>query len=157
MNEATPYPMDFDVLEKGSVISAEEVERITGLTRAESAHGMAIMRLSGLIQQRLADRELFVITKQSKGAIHVLEDPDASAHAFAEANRHMRGYHRNARRLGTIDVSRLSDIEKRDHENRVMIAARVSRAMRKELSSVRLELRNPPQAPGLIAPTPEGS
>ena len=155
MNEATPYPMDFDVLEKGSVISAEDVERITGFTRAESAHGMAIMRLCTLIQDRLAERDLFVITKQSKGAIHVLDDPDASAHAFGEANRHMRGYHRNTRRLGTVDVSRLSETQKRDHENRIMIAARVSRAMRKELSSAKLELKNPPAAPGLIAPMPE--
>lgn len=150
MIEATQYPMAFDDLEKGSVISAEEVERITGFTRCQTAHGMAVMKLVNQIVERLEERELYVIVRQEKGALHVLDDPNGSAHAYGEYLRHARGCGRNLRRMGKVDVNRLSNTEARDHENRLMIAARGYAGLRNGMQSARLELKNPPAPPGLI-------
>lgn len=149
MIEATQYPMAFDDLEKGSIISADEVERITGFTRCQTAHGMAVMKLVNQIVERLEERELYVMVRQEKGALHILDDPNGSAHAYCEFLRHARGCGRNIRRMGKVDVSKLSGSESRDHENRLMVAVSGYAGLRKGMSRARLELKNPPVVPGL--------
>lgn len=124
-------PIDFDALEKGSYIEPSTLERLFGISRTEKQYSLKMMSLIEEAESRLSDRGIEAVIVQHKEGLRVLTDSEAAEHtnhAFAAYGRRMK------RMLGkqqAVDVSRLTEEQKADHERAMIVNGRVYQAMAK--------------------------
>jgi len=121
--EAKPYPMDFDAMEKGDVISVAELERITGLKSGTSAYDFAVLKLRGLIQCEQQARGRYVVIASHKGTLRILLDKEATTY-LDTTRRHLCGrLGRAHRQLTAVDTAGFSQDELVDHTHNVIRSA----------------------------------
>jgi len=153
MDEVTSYPIDFDALEKGSYIQPEVLEHVFQVNRDMSAYSLKMMGMCNEIMRQLSARGLDVVAKQHKSGIKILEDAEASAHTYQEAQLAMMKYRRNLVRSQSVDRSQLDDKEKELHDGRLFVMGRVYQAAFKAKKEARKLLSAPaPEVPSLLAP-----
>jgi len=128
MDEATSYPIDFDALEKGSYIQPEVLEHVFQVKRDMSAYSLKMMTMCNEIMRQLSDRGLEVVAKQHKSGIKILNDVEASAHTYQEAQLAMLKYRRNLTRALAVDRSQLDDKSQTIHDGRLLVMSRVYQA-----------------------------
>lgn len=153
--ETKIYPIDYDALEKGSTISVDELERITGKKSSSYAFALAVLGFVQKLQERLEDRGMECIVVQQKRGLRILTDIEATEYAYAEFEKHSRAMGRNLRRQLSVDPSGFNDTQKEDHDRRVhrmgFIYSAVKRA-RREVKHIEIP---GPDTPRLVAPSPE--
>jgi len=156
MIEATRYPIDYNALEKGSTISVDELERITGKKASSYAFALAVLGFVQDLQERLEDRGLECIVVQQKRGLRILTDIEATEYAYAEFEKHSRAMGRNLRRQLKVDHSGFDEKQKGDHDRRLHKMSFIYSAVKKARREVKhIEIQQP-ETPKLIpAPTVE--
>lgn len=119
MTNVSKYPVDYDTLEQGDVISVDQIEALTQQRFGTIAYSMEAMKL----QQRMMDDLRGVgkpwTIKNEKGALVVLTDEQASEYNDQRCRAQIRGFGRSLGRLRDCDNTNMSDDHRRSHERRV--------------------------------------
>ena len=121
--ESSAYPLDFDALGKGSVISADEVSAAIGLPRHDRRFPLRAMRLADSITSALAGRGLRVIVRSERDALRILTDEEAveyTERGFVESMRLAARRHVQAR---SIDAANLSDTSRSKLDRSLIVQA----------------------------------
>lgn len=111
-----PYPLDFDSLNKGDVLSIETLEHITGEKAGSDRYRFRCMALCKEICKEMEVRQNPVTARMKRDTIEILLDKE-SAHynnwVFDKGRRTMR----NAlTRQAKVDVTKLSDDDRKTHD-----------------------------------------
>lgn len=128
MNDATQFPIDFDALEKGSYIPPETLEHVFQVGRDMGAYSLKIVGMCNEIMRQLSDRGIDVVAKRHKSGIKILNDVEASAYTYQEAQLAMLKYRRNLTRALAVDRSQLDDKSQATHDGRLLVMSRVYHA-----------------------------
>ena len=148
------YPLDFDALKKGDVISVEQQEDIFKIKAANDAFAFKSLALRQRIEKELALRGLPVTVRHDHGALVICTDPDASAYNDRMRGKTLRAFGRAHRRNLAVDRSKLDSpgLETHDRKNGIygaVLAAALKVRRRMVLKAAER------QTPGL--PGPEAS
>lgn len=122
------HPLDFDLLEKGSWIETPELESATLTKCGEGAWGLKLVGLCQRIEQ-----ETGILCRVDHDRIRLMDDLEASEHAYRRKLHHYRGVGRQSRRLLKVDTSGFDDEQKAIHAFRVRAALAVTSASRAAL------------------------
>lgn len=128
MNQATPYPLDFDSLYKGDEVPVEKLAEIIDHPAGSDEYRFAVMTLADRIVNELSERGLDVVVVQRKGALRILTDTEASKHCYNEALRGHKIMGRNLGRTLLVDQTTLTEEERRIHDSRINVVSRMYQA-----------------------------
>ena len=137
--EATPYPLDFDALEKGQTLPAGELERITNEKRGTNDYRFAVLKLTGRIQDELRDRGRPVTVCTKGDDLLILTDAEASIHNEELYKQRLRQLVRTHRRACEVDVANLTEQQKQEHDGRLLVQGRLLQALAAEKKKLQLE------------------
>jgi len=122
--EATRYPVDYEALNKGDVLSQEQLEKITD-ERAGTPHfQLKVLALRAKIETAKEDMGEPVVLASHGNTLCVLTDREASERLNRHRKRAVRWLHRTVKRFVGVDVSDFSEDEVYAHNRRVEIAAK---------------------------------
>ncbi len=127
MSIAERHPFDFDALEKGTWIEAEQVERAAMCKRSDTAFRLRVMGLCQRIEE-----ETGIMVRCDHDRIRLMDDAEATLHAQQRTGHHVRGLRRQAWRLAQVDVDKLSEHARAAHEHRLRSTCALSVAARSE-------------------------
>lgn len=119
------HPLDFDALKKGDTISLAELEDILSIRSDDPSFPLKRLALQQQIESEMDERGNPVTVATRKGQIVILTDDQAAEynpHCFRLYQRRMAKAH--ARTLA-VDPGELTDIQRRQHEQNVMVQTRV--------------------------------
>lgn len=148
MTDARRTPLDFDSLDKGSVVTREEIECIYNCKFGTTEYSIRAMKLAETIEKELEARNLYVTVKQENGALVILDDTTASRYNAGQA---MLAFSRMARRhhkLQQVDVAKLTDEDRTRHARGIMVIGTMLLAARKakrEALKALPHIRNTPE------------
>jgi len=129
------YPLDWDELSKGDVLSANELQRITGKTPGTDEFRFACMTLQSLIQAKTR----FTVKLKGDHTLHVLFDAEAAEHnqqLFDQFKRSMVSRHfLNCE----VDVDQLSPAQRARHDRTLLVQSRYVSAVGQTAKDIRLE------------------
>lgn len=145
------YPLDFDTLEKGTVIPREKVEEIMGVKFTSPRYQFKLMALVDMIQRGLKKRGLLWTVVIRGDQVRILTDAEAVEHNQKQTERGRRKMTRAFVRNRAVDVSQLSEEQKQTHERQLLNQGRMLQAMRVALRAIKSEAHQR-QTPGLPAP-----
>ena len=135
---ARRHPLDFDALEKGSNISAEELQDILQAQPGTRAFDLKRLALRSQIMSEMAGRGVVATVKNMGDGLRILTDSEAAIHNDKVQKRAMRMMGRALIRQQGVDESRLSDPERELHQRRLQrnafILSSMKSAQRKRLS-----------------------
>lgn len=116
---ANRYPIDFEALQKGSTITADELEGISGQLRGTDKYNLYVLGLIHKIRKFLAARNDYWTVKIDKACIKILADPEAAEYNPAEYER-ARTRMFTAHFLNTaVDADKLNEEESAKHQRRL--------------------------------------
>ena len=126
MATVTPYPLDFDALEKGTVISRGELETIFGFCEIDDIRNwnFKVMGLVALIIQKTN-----IICRSSKGSIILMADSDANDYNLGTHKKAMKLQILSQSRLALIDLDNLTPEELARFESNARIITGTTQAM----------------------------
>ena len=128
--DAERYPVDFDTINKGTVIDPDTIEGIYGIKRTDAAYSLKAMRLAKKIEEELENRGLYVTACVADNAVCVLTDSEASEYNYASAMTRFRGMVRAHSKLSTVDTSEFEPKENATHTRKhVVLGAMISGAV----------------------------
>ena len=127
--EVIKFPLDFDTLDKGSVIPQSKIEEILGKKANEPGYQFELLELRNRILSELAHRGKKVAIKQDHGDLVILNDGEASVYLFTWEIRHLRGYMRKHDTLLAVDSTKLSLDEKVEHRKRIEISSKYAQTL----------------------------
>ena len=119
------YPMDFDDLQKGDIITVQELERLTG--KKFGTNEFAFKALS--LQAQISDATGFTVKIRNGEELHILTDEEASKHNHNEFQRHKKGMFRRNRLMGLVDMNALSETMRAEHERKLIKQGQLLQAM----------------------------
>lgn len=154
MSDVQKYPLDFDAIKKGDVISVVQQEDIFKVKEGHNEFVFQSLGLKQQIEKELALRGLPVTVRHDHGALLICTDPDASEYNDKMRARMLRRCGRAHRRNLAVDRSKLDApaLEQHDRKNGVygaMLAAAMKVRRRMVLAPAE---RSTPGLPG-----PEGN
>lgn len=149
---ATKWPIDWDALSKGDYIPPEQVEYATKVPRSSRKYGIACMKFQERLVAELSDRGLEVVTRQEKDGVRILDDPDATVYLEQQFKLRMAGMRTAHGRAMTVDVTRLDEETRRQHENRLHVNGWTLKAMRQGRREALKALPHKRNTPGLPKP-----
>lgn len=154
MTEAQRFPLDFDALHKGSVVSAEEIEAIVRVSRDSARYSARQTDLCFRIERELRDRGIDATVATIKDEIHVLDDPAAAIHNRQLFDKGMKRLRRAHRKLMQVDTGQLSDEERKQYVRTLTVQGAVLvGAMSAQRKAIVIAYAR--KTPGL--PKPEGA
>lgn len=140
--EARRLPFDLDTLSLGSVITAADVERITGISQSLMEFGLARLNLINKIRDHLeAKLETDVAVIQHEGNIKVLTERERGLYEQRNAADAIKALNRTVRRMLTVDTKEMSDEEREEHERQIMRRTMQMQAAREADATFRKQLR----------------
>lgn len=145
--DSSPYPYDFDKLDKGSIIPPEELERIFDVKRHDRRFGMEAMFLCGRVELELRVRGIEATACMDKDALKVLTDAEAVLYHHRAFERGVRKLAKSHAGMMRVDTSRLSQEEKAHHDSLVNRQAPQLLALRQARQRLYLQAytrKNPP-------------
>lgn len=134
MNDARPYPFDFDALEKGQTITPEELASKCGHAPGTRKYQLAVLGYRDLIMKRLKALGRPATVKIQGEGLRILTDSEAVQYndkRMGQSDKHKRV---TFRRMRDVDRTQLSEDEARNHERRLFVRS-------KELVAVKLASR----------------
>lgn len=119
MDSVQKYPLDFDVLKKGDVVSVAQQEDIFQIKEAHDHFAFRSLGLKQRIEKEMALRGLPVTVRHDHGALLVCTDTDASEYNDKMRARTLRSFGRAHRRNLAVDRSKLDGpaLETHDRKN----------------------------------------
>ena len=121
METTEKYPVDFDKLQKGSVITADTLTALFKVDRNHTRYNLECMQLVESIRTSLQERGLSASVCLRKGAIYILEDGMASEHERKQGRLAVRRVRRAFRRLvENVDIRNLTPEQLKAHDNGVL-------------------------------------
>jgi len=126
----TVWPLDTSALVKGSTISVNELEQITGRTRGTSAFQLDTIQIVSYIRSQLWARGLHAVVCTQKGAIRVLTDSEALDYNQKLHDQGLRRAQRGHLYQSHVDVTGLSkeEVDELDRSLNIMGATIVAMA-----------------------------
>jgi hypothetical protein len=121
--ECQKYPLDFDALVKGSVITVDQLESITGFKQGSEEYAFKVMALRDQIERELHQRGHNWTVAQVKRNLKVLTDGEAVLH---NERKFKAGFAMQVQahwRAEGVDVAQLSDGEKERHTRNLCLQA----------------------------------
>lgn len=143
MIETNKYPIDFDVLEKGDVISNEDLEKITGHKFGTAKFSWAVIGLQGKIFKNRG----FTSTHSQTVGLRILVDSEASVYNDKDFHNKRRGMFRASKKMAAVDVSQLSLTARDLHERKLLNQSRIISAV-KEPRRFEVKVEEPKQIEG---------
>lgn len=123
MSESELWPVDYDTLEKGDNISPEKCESILKIKRDDKHYGIELLKLKLTIETAMLERQKPVVVRAVNDGLRVMLDNEASEYVARRFLSHERGLVRDHLRGGRVDVSKLSDDERKRHERNTQTQA----------------------------------
>lgn len=143
-NNSEPFPLDFEALQKGDVLSREQIvkalgrpivgERLTPFD--EHRFRMLAMQLGGMIESERPD----LVVGYHHDTIRILTDIEAEEATKRRCRSAVRSIGRNARRRAAIDRSEFSAEQLREAETNDRSITALALMTRKELARAQREL-----------------
>ncbi len=122
--DAQRYPLDYEALKKGDVISQEQLEHITGEQAGTQEFQLKVLGLREKIEGAKEDMGEPVVLASHENTLRVLTDLEASERLNGHRRRAVRLLRRTVRRFGAVDVTEFSGDELYTHNRRVEIAGK---------------------------------
>lgn len=120
------FPLDYDLLEKGSIITVDTLTAIFNLPADDQRFKLKCLALTGEITRQLSERGIEATVCQCRGAIKVLTDSEATSYNERQGLLGRRKIKRSFRRLVNVDVANLTDKEREAHEKRILLLGRLN-------------------------------
>ena len=114
------YPLDFDALNKGDVLTPESLARITSTEVGTPAYQFAILGLRCEIERELEAAGRPVTVKQDGDGLRILTDEEATDYNHAQLQAGLRKVARSHRRNLLVDRTQLSIEKQKAHDRRLI-------------------------------------
>lgn len=124
----TKYPLDFDALVKGTWIETDELEKAVGMRSGTETFSLRVVRLAASIRERCG-----IVCRQEGHRLRLMSDEEVAPYAMKRATEGVRTIRRAAGYVQDIDMSRLSDSQRRHAEAVSMATAAIATASHREL------------------------
>jgi hypothetical protein len=123
METLTPnkWPVDFDKLNKGDIVSREVIERWGGVSANSRLFGLKLLSLKEVIERELINRGKDWTLKICDDNIVILLDAEASKYNYQMTTRRIKGVMKDHYRQLGVDTNLLSNDEKKIHDRRITI------------------------------------
>jgi hypothetical protein len=132
MNTTEKFPFDFEILNKGSVISTDTLEKASGISRTSRKFSLVLLQYAREVEDYFRfDRGVEVIVRTDNDQISILLDVDAdefSEKMFDEGLKKVRRWHRKTL---SIDTSGFAADRLSNHHRRCVVQGAQVVAMRK--------------------------
>lgn len=145
------FPVDYEALQKGDVITVERLEKITGKSHGTVAHQLGVLQLMGQIERDMWAANKRVTLKLDKGAIVVCTDSEAAIKNARDFMLGLRKLSRSHVRNQFVDVSQLADDERAAHERKLEVEGKYLQAVASTRKEIRLQSHSR-STPGLPSP-----
>jgi len=139
--KTTLHPMDFDSLEKGSSISPEELEKITGTKYGTIEYSLGVLSFTQRVEKELEARGLCAVIVIRKEHVVVLTDEDASFYTSKRFGQAVRTMYKQYRKKTQIDRTQLTGETCKQHDRDVINQSRILQALTGEQKQIALEER----------------
>lgn len=123
MSEPMRFPVDVDLLQKGSTISASTIEEAYATSRKLSDYSLKVMRCIDEIYRQLGPRAAGWVIRQRDHGIRVLTDAEAVELLDSELSAGLRSVARSHSLQLAVDQSNLDEKQIAAHERAVMRGA----------------------------------
>ena len=130
LDETRRWPVDYETLKKGDVITADRLEKLVGLKRDNPRYSLAIMSLKQRIQDDLEDIGSIWTLAIVKNDLRVLTDAEASEYNHRSLLNGMAKMFRSQYRNMAVDVTELTDDQEKDHIRRIEVDGKILQAIR---------------------------
>lgn len=143
------FPIDFEELSKGDLLSLEELEQITGKKHGTNEFSFQLLSL----QQKISDATGFTVKIKDGQELHILTDEEATKHNHNEFQRHKRGMFRRHNLMLAVDIAQLSESSKTAHERKLLRQGQLLQAMANshKQKQIEVETRSTAQKPQIEA------
>ena len=131
VTELKQWPMDFDALQKGDVISVADVEQMTGKRRGTDEYRFALMNLKDMICGYLESKERMWTVSTEGDRINILTDTEAVKYTeswYESGRKRMRRMHSLA--MG-VDTAQLTTTLRDAHYRNIQVHGFEISAMKK--------------------------
>jgi len=125
MIETNKYPVDFEKIAKGDILTTEMLEKITAEKSGTQKYVFKVLALQG----KISDETGFTV-KSENGALLVLTDEQATSYNDRMFYRFKRGMFNRHKLMQQVDTLQLSDTMKAEHERKVLNQSRYISALR---------------------------
>jgi hypothetical protein len=116
-------PIDFEAAQKGDIVPAERLERLTGVKRHEKEYALKVLPIKQQIERGLAEMNKHMTVIMRGDDLVLLTDEEASEYNERKSKEHLRGFCRSYVRLRHVDVAGLPDDARRaEHTRRLEVA-----------------------------------
>jgi hypothetical protein len=144
--EATRYPMDFEALQKGDVISSATIERITTVNpRDYRAWQIAVLNLQSIVTRELRKLDRDWVVCQKGNDLRILTDLEAKAYNARAQRAAIRKFAVSHRKNMAVDTSDFTAEERAEHHRQLAIGSRQLVAVRQARREVVRELSATPK------------
>jgi hypothetical protein len=130
------YPLDFDALQKGDVITIDRLEAITDKQRGTQAFQLAVLSLRERIINECKDRDRFFTVAIVKGNLRILTDEEAAVYNSRTFKMGMKRSRKSLSRLAKVDMNNLDDLQKKSHERNLIVFGKMLQAARSAQKSL---------------------
>lgn len=121
---ARPWPLDFDGLKKGDVISIEVIERIANCKCDTTDYALKAMALAEKIMCVKKEHLEPVTAKVEKGTIRILLDHEATVYNDKTVRAGLRKIGRGCERMSEVDTRQLTGEQHNKHLRRLEVNSR---------------------------------
>ena len=150
MIDAKRFPLDFDVLEKGSVVTRAEIEHIYRVTYGTDQYSLKALALGQAIETMLDARGLCVTVKIDKGELRILTDAEASEYNRCEAMRGFKRMMRRHRKGAEVQIDNLTPAQAIAHDRGLQVSGAMIFAAKKAKKEALRALPYERQTPFLL-------
>lgn len=133
----TRFPIDYDALKKGDVITRDRLEQITGRKAGSKDYQLRLLSLQSQIEREMAHRGQPWTIKITKDEIRILTDPEASTYNHALQVQARCAMEKRYQLNSSVDVAQLTDDQRSQHERMMEIDGKYLLA----ITSVRKQLK----------------
>jgi len=125
------FPIDFDALNKGDLISAEDIEDAYGVKRTSRSYAFSVLRMKAEIERELSDLGRPVTCKSEGDCVRVLTDEESLEYNARRFESNVHGVYRAHRRTADIDTENLSASSQASHAHTLQLQAMQCLALKK--------------------------
>lgn len=134
MDELKPTPIDPHAARKGDVISADVIERYTGIARDDPEFWKARLRVRDRVQRLLEQVDKPWVVLITGDCLRILTDEEAAPHTNRVGRNALRQFGRAVRLQQHVDTDQLDDESRRRHHDALAVNTMVLQGIRSSRS-----------------------
>lgn len=127
------FPLDFDALKKGEVITQERIETIYRVRELEDPEKFRLAQMK-LVEQ-IEEHRFDLYPRMKKNTVIIMQDAEAEEYNCERMKKHVSSLQRDTRRRARIERKSFDEVSRRAAESRDIgygaLAAVSARALRK--------------------------